>query len=57
MRSRDIPVLGVAFISEANEDTETTIAHLGRVKRLGRLPLLDDLSPESCITALPGISH
>ncbi|WP_105985053.1 MULTISPECIES: dethiobiotin synthase [unclassified Brucella] len=46
MRSRDIPVLGVAFIGEANEDTETTIAHLGRVKRLGRLPLLDDLSPE-----------
>ncbi len=46
MRSRHIPVLGVAFIGDANEDTEAMIIRLGHVKRLGRLPFLNDLSPE-----------
>jgi dethiobiotin synthetase len=40
LRSRGIEIHGVAFIGEANENSEATIAHIGKVKRLGRLPLI-----------------
>ena len=39
-----IPLLGVAFVGEANADSERTIAEMGGVRRLGRLPLLDPLT-------------
>lgn len=45
LRARDVPVIGIAFIGEANEDSEATIARLGGVRRLGRLPWLDPLTP------------
>ncbi|RVT93640.1 dethiobiotin synthase [Sphingomonas crocodyli] len=47
LRSRDVPILGIAFIGEANEDSENTIAAIGRVKRLGRLPHLATLDTAS----------
>ncbi len=47
MRQRQIPILGVAFIGDANPDTERTIVEMGGVTRLGRLPLLDRLDPDS----------
>lgn len=43
LRSRGVPLLGIAFCGEANEDSEATIAALGRVRRLGRLPYLEPL--------------
>jgi dethiobiotin synthetase len=43
LRARRVPILGVAFVGEANEDNEATICAIGEVKRLGRLPLLDPL--------------
>ncbi|MDQ0249268.1 dethiobiotin synthetase [Sphingomonas kyeonggiensis] len=43
LRARGVPILGVAFVGEANEDSETTIAAIGGVRRLGRLPILDSL--------------
>lgn len=43
LRARGVPIRGLAFIGEAVEDSEATIARLGRVKRLGRLPWLDPL--------------
>lgn len=43
LRARDVRILGVAFIGEAAEDSEATIAQIGGVKRLGRLPFLDPL--------------
>ncbi|WDZ80082.1 dethiobiotin synthase (plasmid) [Ensifer adhaerens] len=46
LRSRAIPVLGVAFIGDEHADSEATIAALGAVRRLGRLPRLDPLTPE-----------
>jgi dethiobiotin synthetase len=46
LRARDIPILGIAFIGDANENSEATIAQLGRVRRLGRLPWLDPLTPK-----------
>jgi dethiobiotin synthetase len=45
LRARGVPILGIAFIGDANEDNEATIAAVGRVRRLGRLPRLDPLTP------------
>jgi dethiobiotin synthetase len=38
IRAHNIPLLGVAFIGEANAESEKVIAELGQVTRLGRLP-------------------
>ena len=45
IRSRDIPLLGVAFIGEANPESEKIIIERGQVKRLGRLPVIEPLTP------------
>ena len=47
LRRRQIPILGVAFVGDANEDSETTIAEIGKVRRLGRLPLLAPLDAKT----------
>jgi dethiobiotin synthetase len=44
IRARDIPLHGVAFIGEANEESEGIIVEKGRVKRLGRLPMVAPLT-------------
>jgi dethiobiotin synthetase len=44
LRARHIPLLGIAFVGDANEDSETTIATLGKIKHLGRLPFLTPLT-------------
>jgi dethiobiotin synthetase len=44
LRARGVPLLGVAFVGEAVEDSEATIAAVSGVKRLGRLPILAELS-------------
>ena len=44
LRLRDIYIVGVAFIGEANDDSERTICTMGGVRRLGRLPHLPDLN-------------
>jgi len=43
LRTRGVPILGVAFVGDANEDSEAIIAAIGKVRRLGRLPILDPL--------------
>jgi dethiobiotin synthetase len=40
LKRRAIPILGIAFIGDANDDSERTIAAFGGVRRLGRLPRL-----------------
>ncbi|MGF7005823.1 dethiobiotin synthase [Aminobacter sp. BE322] len=52
LRSRAIPLLGVAFIGDENADTQRTIAEMGKVRVLGRLPRLDPLTPETLATAM-----
>lgn len=47
LRSRGVPILGVAFVGEAIENTEATIARIGKVKRLGRLPVLDEVTADA----------
>jgi len=51
MRARSIPILGIAFVGEANEDNEATICALAGVKRLGRLPRLDPLDADTLAEA------
>jgi dethiobiotin synthetase len=45
VRARDIPLHGVAFIGDANLESETIITEIGKVKRLGRLPVIEPLTP------------
>jgi dethiobiotin synthetase len=47
LRSRDIELKGIVFIGEANAESETIIAAMGQVRRLGRLPHLASLTSES----------
>lgn len=44
---RAIPVMGIALIGDAHADNERTLAALGGVPVLGRLPKLDPLTPDS----------
>jgi dethiobiotin synthetase len=50
IRARAIPLHGVAFIGEANPESEGIIAELGQVKRLGRLPPVRPLTRENLRT-------
>jgi dethiobiotin synthetase len=47
LRLRDVPIHGVAFIGDANEDSEATICEMGGVRRLGRLPTLSPLNTQT----------
>jgi len=47
IRARAIPLQGVAFIGDANLESEAIIAELGQVKRLGRLPPVKPLTREN----------
>lgn len=51
LRTRGIPILGIAFVGDANEDSEATIAAMGGVRRLGRLPMLPLLTRETLAEA------
>jgi dethiobiotin synthetase len=44
LRSRGVPILGIAFVGDPVEDSEATIATLSKVRQLGRLPRLDPLN-------------
>ena len=47
LRSRGVPILGIAFVGDAVEDSEATIVSIGAVRRLGRLPRLGVLNAET----------
>lgn len=47
LRARSVPVFGVAFVGEANVASEGIICERGGVRRLGRLGLVDPLTPEA----------
>ncbi|RSV38050.1 ATP-dependent dethiobiotin synthetase BioD [Sphingomonas sp. ABOLE] len=44
LRARGVPIHGIALVGDAVEDSEATIAAIGKVKRLGRLPMLPELT-------------
>jgi len=47
LRSRAIPVFGIAFIGDEQTETQRIIAAMGQVRILGRLPRLDPLTLEN----------
>lgn len=51
LRARGVPIHGIAFVGDAVEDSEATIAAIGGVKQLGRLPILQDLTPAALASA------
>lgn len=51
LRSRGVPIHGVAFLGDAVEDSETIIAEISGVRRLGRLPIIDPLTPDKLAAA------
>lgn len=51
LRRRNIPVHGIVFIGEESAGVEETIAELGGVRRLGRLPHLPKLDAETLAAA------
>lgn len=51
LRHRGVAILGVAFVGDAVPDSEATICAIGRVTRLGRLPMLPDLTPATLAAA------
>ncbi|MBA4354271.1 MAG: ATP-dependent dethiobiotin synthetase BioD [Novosphingobium sp.] len=51
LRARGVSIHGVAFVGDGVEDSEATICAMGKVKRLGRLPMLDRLDPAALATA------
>ncbi|RWB67037.1 dethiobiotin synthase [Mesorhizobium sp.] len=57
LRARSIQVLGVAFIGDEIADTQRTIAEMGKVRVLGRLPRLDPLMPEALAAAMRSSFH
>jgi dethiobiotin synthetase len=44
LRRRDVELLGIAFIGERHPESERAISEIGRIKYLGRLPRLSQLS-------------
>jgi dethiobiotin synthetase len=51
LHHRNIPVLGVAFIGEENDDNIQTIADFSNVRILGRLPIIHDLNRQNLLRA------
>ncbi|QND55140.1 ATP-dependent dethiobiotin synthetase BioD (plasmid) [Phyllobacterium sp. 628] len=47
LHRRSIPVFGVVFIGDEQADTQTIIGKLGGATCLGRLPLLEVLTPDA----------
>jgi len=51
LRSRNVPILGIAFIGDDVADSQEIICEMGKVKSLGRLPFLTDLNPQTLAAA------
>lgn len=51
LKSRGVPIHGLAFLGDAVEDSEAIIAEISGVRRLGRLPIIDPLNSETLAEA------
>lgn len=51
LRTRGVPIHGLAFLGDAVEDSEVIIAQISGVRRLGRVPIVDPLTPETLAEA------
>lgn len=57
LRSRGVPLVGIAFIGDSHEENERIIPQLARVPSLGRLPRLDPLDAASLKAAFAENIH
>ena len=51
LRTRGVEILGIIFVGHEMTDTERTIVEMGKIKRLGRLPVLSECNPTTLRTA------
>ncbi|NIJ36378.1 dethiobiotin synthetase [Sphingopyxis panaciterrae] len=51
LQSRGVPIHGLVFLGDAMEDSETIIPEIAGVRRLGRLPIIDPLTPGNLAAA------
>ena len=51
LRSRDVPIFGIAFTGDEIADSQDTICRIGGVQQLGRLPIIENLSAQTLSTA------
>ena len=51
LRARGVAIHGVAFLGDPVEDSEAIISQISGVRRLGRLPILDPLTPDNLAAA------
>lgn len=51
LRTRGIAIHGIAFVGDGNAESESTIMRIGGVPRLGRLPMLEPLTPDTLSAA------
>lgn len=51
LKSRGVPIHGLAFLGDAVEDSEAIISDISGVRRLGRLPIIDPLTSETLAAA------
>lgn len=51
LRARGVPLAGILFSGEEMADSQATICAIGEVRSLGRLPVLDPLTPETLLKA------
>lgn len=51
LKKRNIPVHGIAFIGDQNDDNMRTITDFSGAHVLGRLPILNDLNPKTLLKA------
>ena len=51
LRARGVPIHGIAFLGDAVEDSEAIISEISGVRRLGRLPILDQLTANNLAAA------
>jgi len=56
LRTRAIPIAGIAFIGDAHAENERIIPILGKVRSLGRLPYIDPLDAGTLKTAFTSIN-
>lgn len=55
LRARGVPIAGMLFSGEEVADSQATICAIGGVRSLGRLPVVDPLTPETLREAAAGL--
>lgn len=51
LKRRGVPMHGIAFLGDPVPDSEAIIPDIGGVRRLGRLPIVDPLTPDNLAAA------